>query len=186
METVGILLAGGMSRRFGSPKAFACINDKFFYEHVRRALDAVCNHVVIVTREELVPRFPKELDVIIDLPSISGLGPLAGIYTAMTERPAVQYLVLPCDMPFIGQKETSELIQLAEGTNDVTAVRTTSVEYIPLFSIWNHHVKKDLKREVLNKQLSVMKFLDKVETKWVDSELINFDKTIFRNINTTD
>ncbi|WP_019415026.1 molybdenum cofactor guanylyltransferase [Paenisporosarcina sp. TG20] len=185
METIGILLAGGMSRRFGSPKAFASINDKFFYEHVRRALEAVCDHVVVVTREELIPLFPDELDVIIDLPTISGLGPLAGIYTAMTERPADQYLVLPCDMPFIGQKETTELIQLAEGTNDVTAVRT-SEEYIPLFSIWNHRVKKDLKREVLNKQLSVMKFLDKVETKWVDSEQIHYDKTIFRNINTTD
>ena len=185
METIGILLAGGMSRRFGSPKAFASINDKFFYEQVCRALDAVCDHVVIVTREELIPRFPEELDVIIDLPSISGLGPLAGIYTAMTERPADQYLVLPCDMPFIGQKETAALIHLAEGTNDVTAVRT-SEEHIPLFSIWNHRVKKDLKREVLNKQLSVMNFLDKVETNWVDSGLIHYDKTIFRNINTAD
>ena len=103
----------------------------------------------------------------------------------MTERPADQYLVLPCDMPFIGQKETAALIHLAEGTNDVTAVRT-SEEHIPLFSIWNHCVKKDLKREVLNKQLSVMNFLDKVGTNRVDSGLINYDKTIFRNINTAD
>jgi molybdopterin-guanine dinucleotide biosynthesis protein A len=133
----------------------------------------------------LIPRFHEELDVIIDLPSISGLGPLAGIYTAMTERPADQYLVLPCDMPFIGQKETAALIQLAEGTHDVTAVRT-SEEHLPLFSIWNHRVKKDLMREILNKQLSVMKFLNQVETKWVDSRLIHVDKTIFRNINTDD
>jgi molybdopterin-guanine dinucleotide biosynthesis protein A len=185
METIGILLAGGMSRRFGSPKAFAKINDQFFYEHVWRALDAACDHVVIVTREELMPRFPEELDVIIDLPSLSGLGPLVGIYTAMTERPADQYLVLPCDMPFIGQKETAALIHLAEGTHDVTAVRT-SEEHLPLFSIWNHRVKKDLMREILNQQLSVMKFLDQVETKWVDSRLIHVDKTIFRNINTDD
>ena len=185
METIGILLAGGMSRRFGSPKAFARINDKFFYEQVWRALDGACDHIVIVTREELIPLFPEELDVIIDLPSLSGLGPLVGIYTAMTERPADQYLVLPCDMPFIGQKETAALIQLAEGTHDVTAVRTTE-EHLPLFSIWNHRVKKDLMREILNKQLSVMKFLDQVETKWVDSRLIHVDKTIFRNINTDD
>jgi molybdopterin-guanine dinucleotide biosynthesis protein A len=184
METIGILLAGGMSRRFGSPKAFAKINDKFFYEHVWHALDVSCDDVVIVTRDELMPRFPEQLDVIIDLPSLSGLGPLVGIYTAMTERPANQYLVLPCDMPFIGQKETAALIQLAEG-HDVTAVRT-SEEHLPLFSIWNHRVKKDLMREILNKQLSVMKFLDQVETKWVDSRLIHVDKTIFRNINTDD
>lgn len=185
METIGILLAGGMSRRFGSPKAFARINDKFFYELVWRALDGACDDIVIVTREELIPRFPEELDVIIDLPSLSGLGPLVGIYTAMTERPADQYLVLPCDMPFIGQKETAALIQLAGGTHDVTAVRT-SEEHLPLFSIWNHRVKKDLMREILNQQLSVMKFLDQVETKWVDSRLIHVDKTIFRNINTDD
>lgn len=185
METIGILLAGGLSRRFGSPKAFASIDEKFFYELVYNALDSVCDHVVIVSRKELLSRFPEELDVITDFPSVSGMGPLAGIYTAMSERPAAQYLVMPCDMPFIRPKETAALIQWSDGRYDVTAVRSKE-DYIPLFSIWNGRVKEKLQLELANKQLSVMVFLYKLETEWLESGLIHSDKNVFRNINTLD
>lgn len=105
--TVGILLAGGLSRRFGSPKAFAEIDGGLFYERTYQALEAACGHVVIVSREEFLPLFPKELDVITDLLVVAGKGPLAGIFSAMALRPAERYMVLPCDIPFIGPVDPS-------------------------------------------------------------------------------
>lgn len=181
-RTVGVLLAGGLSRRFGSPKAFAELDGKPFYEYALKALEAASDHVVVVSRPELISRFPKELDVITDLENFEGQGPLAGIMTAMSERPADQYLVLPCDMPFIGATETEALMKLAKNSNDVTALRNQE-EAIPLFSIWNVRIKDKLEAELESGQLRVMEFMEKVQTEWLHSTAIHENPDIFRNLN---
>lgn len=181
-RTVGVLLAGGLSRRFGSPKAFAELDGKPFYEYALKALEAASDQVVVISRPELVARFPKELDVITDLEHFEGLGPLAGIMTAMSERPADQYLVLPCDMPFVGAAEAEALRKSAKNSYDVTALRNQE-EAIPLFSIWNVRIKDELEAELRSGQLRVMEFMGKVHTEWLDSAAIHGDPAIFRNLN---
>ncbi|WP_251047704.1 molybdenum cofactor guanylyltransferase [Planococcus sp. ISL-110] len=182
---VGILLAGGMSRRFGSPKAFAEIEGELFYERAYRALDQVCNHVVIISRPELMTRFSPECDVITDLEWVAGQGPLAGILSGMTARPAENYMVLPCDMPFIGPAEANKLLELADDLSDITAVRNAT-EKMPLFSIWNFRVKEELHKDLAAGQLRVMKFMDKVTTEWIDSSQLHEDPLVFRNLNQPD
>lgn len=184
-STVGILLAGGLSRRFGSPKAFAEIDGKTFYEKAYLALDSVCDKVVIISRPELLSRFSPGLDVITDLEIVAGQGPLAGIFTAMSERPAEQYMVLPCDMPFIGPAEAKALMNLLNTDSDVTAVQSKD-DVIPLFSIWNVRVKDELQNELSNGQFRVMKFMDRINTKWVETSIIHDDQATFRNLNKPD
>lgn len=181
-NTVGILLAGGLSSRFGSPKAFARVDGVYFYEKVYKALDAVCDQVIIVTREELMPLFPQELDLVTDLPDIKGQGPLAGICTAMTLRPAATYMVLPCDMPYIGPEETNAFRQLSAGTKHVTGVQTPEGK-IPLFSLWKGNFAEEMERAISNGNLSVFDFLGSLETDWVDASIIHQDQSKFRNIN---
>lgn len=181
-KTVGILLAGGLSRRFGSPKAFAKVGSQTFYENVLCALQAACDEIVIVSRDELLPLFPEELTVITDLAEVAGKGPLAGIYSVMKFRPADAYLVLPCDMPFIGPAETIALKQLADKAKDITAVQTEN-EKIPLFSIWNGNFAEELGLAIGNGKLSVLDFLSEMQTDWIDAALIHPDNQKFRNIN---
>jgi molybdenum cofactor guanylyltransferase len=182
MKITGVLLAGGESRRFGSPKAFAELNGVLFYEKAYQALAAVCGRVVIIARPELLPRFPKGLDVITDLPAVAGQGPLAGILTAMSERPADVYMVLPCDMPYIGPLETERLIERMDPTQQITAVKTPD-ELVPLFSVWKSGVKEELEKELASGGRRVMVFMDKVGITWLDSATINEDSSVFRNIN---
>lgn len=183
--TIGILLAGGLSRRFGSPKAFAEIEGEFFYERAYRALAGVCDRVVIVSRPELVSRFPSDYEVITDLDWIAGQGPLAGIYSAMAFANAEKYMVLPCDMPCIEPSETKRFIELADRSADITAV-CNNTEKIPLFSIWDACTKELLQIELNNGQLRVMKFMEKVTTEWIDTSNIHENQFIFRNINYPD
>lgn len=182
---IGILLAGGESRRFGSPKAFAVEGGELFYERAYKALTAVSNQVVIVSHPSLVSRFPEELDVITDLPAFAGQGPLAGILTAMKERPGDYFIILPCDMPFIRPKDALKFFELADKTRNITAVKTPH-ELVPLFSIWKAGLEQALEQELADGGRRVLPFMEKVGTDWVDASLINEDLTVFRNINRPD
>ena len=179
----GIVLAGGESRRFGSPKAFAERDGRLFWERAHEALRAGgCEHVVISARTEHAGRFGGA-DVVTDLPEFSGAGPLAGIYTTMKVREADEFTVLPCDMPGIGPMEVRKLITLADPDADVTAVRTKD-HPIPLFSVWSGALAGRIGEALLHGERGVMPFLASVETEWIDARELNPDLSIFKNVNT--
>ena len=181
MKTVGIVLAGGLSRRFGSPKAFARFDSKYFYERAIEALEPICDEVVVVTREELIERFQSGVNTITDLPVVAGLGPLAGIYSAMEAIDADIYAVLPCDMPFVGYSIMNTVRQNHKGS--VTAVKAAG-KYHPLVSVWNKETKKPILDALLAEQLSVMKLLQELDITWINgNDLINNGKPLFTNIN---
>ena len=182
---VGILLAGGLSRRYGSPKAFAEIEGELFYERAYNALAAVCDDVVIISRPELIDYFSLDVEVITDLDWMAGQGPMAGILSGMIAKRADKYFVLPCDMPYAGPGETAKLLELANPSSDITTI-CNSTEKIPLFSIWDKRIKEQLQQELEAGQFRVMKFMEKVATEWIDSSEIHKDPLVFRNVNQPD
>lgn len=186
-HTTGILLAGGLSRRYGSPKAFALLSGRPFYEWAYEALRGSCSEVVIAASEALAERFPAELEVCADLPGIAGCGPLAGICTAMRRHPGGRYIVLPCDMPLVGPAEIRRLSEIAhmQKNADVVAVRTAGA-HLPLLSVWKRDLSGLLEEAIANGQLGVMKLLDRLPACWIDSALIHEDAAVFRNCNTPD
>ena len=48
----GVLLVGGASTRFGSPKALARIDGETFADRGRRILAAACDEVLVVGKRE--------------------------------------------------------------------------------------------------------------------------------------
>lgn len=178
---VGILLAGGLSRRYGSPKAFAEMNGKKFYQIVYDVLQSVCDQVVIVTRKEFIDWFPKEYHVIVDIDAYSGCGPLAGIYSAMNEKEAKNYVVLPCDMPLMTSQVLKQLVKLH--STDVTVIRSEG--YLqPLVSVWSRNVKLNIETALKNGQFKMTYVLKKVNTVHVEGERITESAQVFMNINT--
>ena len=181
-ETVGIVLAGGLSRRFGSPKAFAKLRNKYFYKIAVEAMSVSCNEIVIVTLPELMERFGNGENVMTDKVEYAGLGPLAGILSAMESVEANRYIVLPCDMPFIDDKSISKLITLHN--KGVTAVISDG-RYHPLVSIWDKQLKRAVKKSLENGQLSVMKLLTHSDIMWINGSVLTDDeKQMFTNVNT--
>jgi molybdenum cofactor guanylyltransferase len=181
MKTAGIVLAGGLSRRFGSPKAFARFGSGYFYERAIEALEPFCEEVIVVTREELLERFPQSVNTITDFPEVAGLGPLAGIYSAMKAVKADAYAVLPCDMPYVDSTIMNSVRQHHKGS--VTAV-TAEGKYHPLVSVWNRETKQPILDALLSEQLSVMKLLKELDVTWINGgSLTNDENRIFKNIN---
>ena len=181
MKTVGVVLAGGLSRRFGSPKAFEHFGTGYFYERALEALEPFCEEVIVVTREELLERFPTGVTTMTDFPEVAGLGPLAGIFSAMEAVEADSYAVLPCDMPYVDYNIMNGIRELHQGS--VTAV-LASGKYHPLVSIWGKELKKPILDALENEQLSVMKFLKNLDVTWINGSLLTEnEKHVFTNIN---
>ncbi|MEK5040108.1 molybdenum cofactor guanylyltransferase [Sporosarcina sp. FSL K6-3457] len=182
MRTVGVVLAGGLSRRFGSPKAFAQLGNRYFYEVALEALKAHCDEVIIVTRQELLKCFPEGVKAITDIIDYKGLGPLAGILSAMESVEADRYIVLPCDMPYVDEKVVGKL--LAQHEQAVTAVVVDGRQH-PLVSIWDRSMKGNLREVLANGQLRVMPVLASSGVRWINGGLLTDDeRRVFTNVNT--
>lgn len=115
-KPVGVILAGGASRRFGSPKAFATFRGLPLYHHVRTALEPYVERLIIISHPDLVERFSKDSSILVlqDLPAYRGKGPLAGIFSALTLVEAEDFFVVPCDSPLIQSTYINWLLQQAK------------------------------------------------------------------------
>jgi molybdopterin-guanine dinucleotide biosynthesis protein A len=84
---LGAVLAGGQSSRFGSDKALAELDGRTLLARAVEALQAQCDAVVVVGREDApVPTLP-------DRPR-PGMGPLGGIAAALHH--AADTATTPC------------------------------------------------------------------------------------------
>ena len=185
MKTAGIVLAGGLSSRFGSPKAFAEWQGRPFYEWSLAAMEPFCEQCIVVTRPELVEHFPEGLLVTTDIETYAGQGPIAGILSGMMGLHAERYIVLPCDMPFMTADVVGRLLE--HHKSGVTAV-VLDGKYHPLVSVWDRNVVQDLVEALENGKRRVMDVQEKHGVQWIDGELLTDDDAyqIFMNANTPD
>lgn len=123
MSLLGVVLAGGRSSRFGSPKALARLHGRPLWSVAARALSPCPAGVVAVVNDDDVAReipFPTRADV------RPGLGPLGGVETALTwarEQGVDGALVLACDMPWVTPAVVGGIVDAWTGDSPV-AVRS--------------------------------------------------------------
>lgn len=125
---LGAVLAGGQSRRYGSPKALAEVAGARIVDRVVKALGSVVADLVLIANE-------PDLFEGVDLPTRPdirpGLGALGGIHTALKwaeeeGRPGI--LAVAVDMPFLSGALLTRVRDLAfgDGAADVVAPSSTS------------------------------------------------------------
>lgn len=110
--TLGIVLAGGQSRRMGRDKALLEWRGKPVMAHLReQLLRAGCARALISRN---APGYITDV--------FPGAGPLAGIHAVARAVPAPGYLVMPVDMPLLSESTLQGLRRLGEcrGTGHTT------------------------------------------------------------------
>ncbi|UUL81709.1 molybdenum cofactor guanylyltransferase [Sphingomonas qomolangmaensis] len=93
MRLLGAVLAGGLSRRFGSDKAEALLDGERLIDRVVAALTPQVDAVILCGRAPGLPDRP-----------VGGLGPLAGLNAALHHARAHGFdavLSVPCDAPYL-------------------------------------------------------------------------------------
>jgi molybdopterin-guanine dinucleotide biosynthesis protein MobB len=101
LPPLGVILAGGASRRFGTPKALATVGGRRIIDRVRDALAAAVADVVVSANEQ---GLFADLHLPMRADDVAGLGALGGVHTALrwaAERGRSGALVVACDMPWI-------------------------------------------------------------------------------------
>ena len=93
MKTLGAILAGGKSSRFGSDKAEALLAGRSLLEHAIEALRPHCDSVVVVGRD--TPLAPSIADW--PGPDMGPLGGLAGALNHALNHGFDQVLTIPVD-----------------------------------------------------------------------------------------
>lgn len=107
LEAIGVVLAGGASRRMGRDKAALAVAGETLAARAARLLASVCRRVVLADGgRNLVPGLPS-------LPDAPIQGPAAGILAAARAWPGHPLLVLACDLPRVPAALLAELLQEA-------------------------------------------------------------------------
>jgi molybdopterin-guanine dinucleotide biosynthesis protein A len=117
VEATGVLLLGGLSRRFGSVKALAPLGDETLAERGWRALGDAFPHRLAVGKaaDQLGLPFPLLDD------GIQVRAPIAGVVAGLREAPTEVSVFLPVDCPLV----TAEaLLVLAEACADAAVPQT--------------------------------------------------------------
>jgi molybdenum cofactor guanylyltransferase len=185
-KRMGIILAGGESRRFGRPKAFATFKNKPLYNYVVEALAPFTEEVVVVSHPTLVDRFLQDnrLKVVVDDERYIGKGPLAGLYTVISRFEADEYYVLPCDTPLVGQSLVQWLVEQGEIHPHVNGVVPFVQNRLqPLFGLYRKDCLPYLEKLLASNLLKVKSLVDQANilSVPVDSAL---PAALFYNVNT--
>lgn len=120
----GLVLAGGESRRMGHDKALLVRDGHSQLAHIAALLDRITDRVYVSSRKEQQDdpersRFENIVD------RYEGIGPIAGILSAMDTHPNADWLVVACDLPNIDERTLSYLIENSNPEHAFTAFKSS-------------------------------------------------------------
>jgi len=189
---LGAILAGGASRRFGSPKALAMVGGRAIVERVRDAVNAAVGQAVLIANE---PELYSAFGLASRPDAHSGAGPVAGIEAALRwaedeGRPGA--LVVACDMPFLDPHALRLILDLvadAYPSPNAVAVGVGDGGRSPLCAYFSVRCLPAVERVLAGDDRSVHALLSSVATAWVPMEEIERfrnPQAMFFNVNTPD
>ena len=160
-DVAGVLLVGGASTRFGSPKALAVFEGETLAVRAHRLLGEVFGRVIVVGKE--ADRLPLPFPVLDDGSELRA--PIVGVAAAIRLAGAELCVVLPTDMPWVTPELLRALAAAAEGVD--AAVPQTGA----LPGAYRRTALPVLERQLAAGELALHRALRKLETRVVQAGL---------------
>ncbi|PFD44389.1 molybdenum cofactor guanylyltransferase [Bacillus cereus] len=181
----GIVLAGGMSSRFGEPKALAIWKGTTFVEHIVKVMESTLQEIVVISHVDIKERLEQliRVPVIEDIPHYKGNGPLAGIVSGMEYIDSDWYIIMPCDAPNVS-KEWFAILK--EQTSDEYDAIVPIIEgrKQPLLAAYHKRVKGKIDKLLQEEKRSMGQLLSQCNVKYVAGEDVQANSYWFINVNT--
>lgn len=187
-----IILAGGHSKRFGSPKAFACIHGQTFYKRIINTLKKtnLFDDIIISTNRQLKNEFEYK-HIMIDEEAHADKGPLSGIYTVMKYYNDEElFFVVSVDTPMITEEAISQLYQITisqriEQQADIIAYSENG-KAIPTIAFYSRGVISNIEEALNSNDYSLRHVYKNVITCFLDIKEVQPLKNWSKNINYQD
>jgi molybdopterin-guanine dinucleotide biosynthesis protein A len=186
MNTAGIILCGGQSKRMGRPKAWLPFAGELMLPRVARILGEVVAPVVVVAAaEQEVPPLPPEVAIVRD--EEIDRGPLQGLAAGLAtlSGKAESAYLSSCDVPFLQPAFVRRVIELL-GDRRIGVPQVDGF-YHPLAAVYRLDVLPVVRQLLAAGRLRPVFLFDEVPTRIISAaELIDLDPAFqsLRNLNT--
>jgi molybdopterin-guanine dinucleotide biosynthesis protein A len=182
-DITGVILAGGISSRFGSDKALALLHDKFLIQHVKDTLTTLFSDCLVITN---TPEQYAFLNMPMIMDRYQGMGPLAGIHAALLHAAKPWIFVLGCDMPKVPPELITFLCSFALEEKVEAVIPWLEAGPEPLCGLYCRKALSNIELQLNNRKPQVNELLGKLRVRKVKDEEIKRvtgDRNIFCNIN---
>jgi molybdopterin-guanine dinucleotide biosynthesis protein A len=168
-KLTGVLLVGGSSTRFGSPKALARFGEETLAERAWRLLGDACNERLAVGKR--ADRLELPFDLLDDGTDIRA--PIAGVIAGLRAAHNEVVIVIPVDTPLLTK---AAVYELADACRDV-AVPATG----PLPGAYRRSTLSTLERALSAGRLALREAIAEL-----DVAVVDLDAVLLANVNTPD
>ena len=179
-----MVLAGGASKRLGSPKALLPLGNTTLVEAVLARLRPLFRRLLVVARDL---EGLTELDATVLVDNRPERGPLVGLTRGLEASDAPWCFVVGCDMPFLNPQVILRMAERLEGC-DILAPRVNG-HFQPLHAFYGQACLP-LARELLDRgNTSPLDLFHRCRVRTIEaSELLDIDPDLlsFRDLDTVE
>ncbi len=183
---LGVILAGGKSKRFGEDKTLAKLGNKTLLDHTISKIEKKFKEILIIENKEKITQDKKNIFSTKDI--IEGqLGPLIGVLSAMkwiknNKKNYNWVATFPCDTPFFNENLVDEIKNCPKNSKKKLFFLKSGSRRHNIFGLWSLELKDILLKDIKNGDRKVEEWANKVGAEIVE---IKDEKDYnFLNINT--
>ena len=183
---LGVVLAGGQSKRFGQDKSQVRLGDKILIDFILSEIIDVFNEILIISNNDIKFLNSKKVTKIEDYKK--DLGPLGGVLTAMkwikeNNKNYKWISTFPSDTPFFKKKNLQDFIKNINYKDSKLFFIKSNDKRHNIFGLWSVELLERLEDDVMKKgERKVEVWANNVGVKTINMEFKNNDP--FFNINT--
>lgn len=174
------MLTGGKSSRMGRDKGSMVIGGRMMYEYPLKALESFCDEILISGSTPLPGKLPYPM-----IPDeITGIGPIAGIFSCLKHSSNELNLLVSYDLPLVNTGLFSYLVDHSKGW-DIVAPALKKEQVEPLCALYRKSTSLVFGELINQKHYAVHRALDLVPSRIlpISESLPFYSPNLFLNVN---
>jgi len=184
-KILGVVLAGGKSKRFGEDKSQVKLHGKILIDYILSEIMDQFSEILVVTNNPI--RFKDSSKILTTKDFEEGLGPLGGILTAMKwikdQKKDYEWIsTFPSDTPFFTNKELKIFYENIDIKKSKLFFIKNKETRHNIFGLWSLDLLKKLETDLQKGERKVEVWADTVGVETINIEYEKRDP--FFNINT--